>query len=63
MLLFYIEVIQLALMCHYKEKNIYILLTIFNSDDVVMLHKNQNFHLHFFVKSGALQYNILSGYP
>jgi hypothetical protein len=53
-IILYIEVIQLALMCHCKEKKI-ILLSIFNSDDVVMSRGNRNFHLHFFVKGGALQ--------
>jgi hypothetical protein len=30
-------------------------MSIFNSNDVVMSRGNQNFHLSFFVKSGALQ--------
>jgi hypothetical protein len=33
----------------------YIPLPIYNSDDVVMSRENQNFHLHLFVKGGALQ--------
>jgi hypothetical protein len=41
-------------MCYCKEK-IYILVSIFNFDDVVMSRENWNFHLSFFVKSWALQ--------
>jgi hypothetical protein len=33
----------------------YIRLPIFNSDAVVMLRGNRNFHLFFFVKGGSLQ--------
>jgi hypothetical protein len=29
-----------------------------NSDDVIILRGNQNFHLHLFVKGGALNYGI-----
>jgi hypothetical protein len=33
----------------------YIPQPIYNSDDVVMSRENRNFHLHLFVKGGALQ--------
>jgi len=43
-------------------RNIYIYIYIryqfLNSADVVMSSGNQNFHLTFFVKSGALQFGI-----
>jgi hypothetical protein len=41
----------------FKEKNIF-RCQLFNFDDVVMTRKNQNFHLHIFVKSGSLQFDI-----
>jgi hypothetical protein len=52
-IILYIEVIQSALMCHCKKKK-YILLSIFNSDVVVMSRGNRNFHLRLFVKGEAL---------
>jgi hypothetical protein len=37
----------------FKEKNIF-RCQLFNSDDVVMIRENWNFHLRLFVKSGSL---------
>jgi drug/metabolite transporter (DMT)-like permease len=66
MYLFYVffnrclQVFQLkALMCYSFSSLLdnykYILLLIFNSDDVVMSRENWDFHLRHFVKGGALQ--------